>query len=49
MSIESLKKHFEVMKEIKEDGNSRYRYPGCFDWADLILDTINIEDIGSMP
>lgn len=49
ISIEELKKCFNKMKDIKENEDKRYRYRSSFDWADLILDNINIEEIGTMP
>ena len=46
-SIDMLKNKFNTMKKLKDE-DKRYRYPENFEWANLILDYIKIDDIGSL-
>lgn len=48
LDVNEFKKQFDNMKEIKETGEKRARYPAAFDWADLILDHVNIDELCSM-
>lgn len=46
--INQIKSLFDKMQEIKDGPNERYKYSSAFDRADLILDFIKIEDIGTL-
>lgn len=46
--INQIKDLFDRMKKIKDSPNERYRYDSAFDRANLILDFIKIDDIGSL-
>lgn len=46
--IEKIKALFLPMQKIKESSNNRYRYERAFSDADLILNYIKLEEIGSL-
>lgn len=47
-TVEELKKVFDAMKPFIEDKRERYRYSTAFEYADLIIDSIKIDEIGTL-
>jgi hypothetical protein len=47
-SIEEIKDIFLKMKSFEEENEKSYRYPAAFESADLFLDFIKVEEIGSV-
>ena len=47
-SVEELKELFNAMVPFIEDRKERYRFSMAFEYADLIIDTIKIDEIGSL-
>lgn len=45
-TVEELKKLFDKMKPFMENRQERYRYSNAFEYADLIVDYIKIEEFG---
>ena len=47
-TIENIKPLFEKMKKLKDSPSERYRYERAYNRADIILDYIKIEEIGTL-